>query len=252
MNLRLLQAAFAQGLRQPGHLPPPDGAPDFEARFDAYRNNAWQFFVAALEQTFPVVERRVGNEFFRRLASEYRSAHPSRCGDLHWVGAEFPAWLAGRMAGTGYEWLADLARLEWAVTDAVVAATAPSAALDSLQHIGPEALVDLRLTLHPSVRCVASAFPVWSVWQANQDGDAPPVDLAQGCEYCVVACIGDRPVIYRIEATDHRLLGRLAQGDTLGEALQESGADPAALGRVLGWAFAEQLVATVISPSAPA
>lgn len=252
MNLRQFQAAFAQGLRQPGSAPPPDGAPDFDARFDLYRNNSWQFFATTLEQTYAVVQRRVGNEFFRQLAREYRIVHPSRRGDLHWVGEDFPAWLAGRMAGSGYEWLADLARLEWAVTSAVVAAAAPSATLGSLQHIAPDALADLRLTLHPSVRFVTSAFPVWSVWQANQQDDAPSVDLAQGSEHCVVACIGDQPVVYRIETADHRMLERLALGDALGEALDAAGSDAAVLGRVLGWAFAEKLVASVISPSAPA
>ncbi|MDH5246470.1 MAG: DNA-binding domain-containing protein, partial [Betaproteobacteria bacterium] len=93
MNLRQLQAAFAMGLRRPDTAPPSDGAPDFDERFDAYRNNAWQFFAAALEQTYPVVQRRVGNEFFRQLAREYRAVHPSRRGDLHWVGVAFPAWL---------------------------------------------------------------------------------------------------------------------------------------------------------------
>lgn len=252
MNLRQYQAAFAQGLRQHAQSLPADGAPDFAERFDAYRNNAWQFFATALEQTYPVVQRRVGAEFFRQLAREYRAMHPSRRGDLHWVGADFPAWLATRMADSGYEWLADLARLEWAVSDAVVAAAAPCADLSSLRDTPAEDLAGLHIELHPSVRFVTSAFPVWSIWQANQQDAAQPIDLALGGEDCIVACVEDRPAVYRVEATDHRVLLRLASGDNLGDALDAAGAEPAVLGRVLGWAFAERLVAGVISPSAPA
>lgn len=252
MSLRDTQAEFARALRQPGAVPASDGEPDFAERFDAYRNNAWQFFAAALEQTYPVVQRRVGAEFFRRLVHEYREAHPSRQGDLHWAGADFAPWLQQRLAGSGYDWLADLARLEWAVAEAVVAASAPAAALHELAAFPPESLAGLRVNLHPSVRLVASAYPVWSVWQANQQDDADPVDLAQGAEHCVVACIDERPVLYRIAATDHQVLDRLQQGDALGAALAAADADPEALGRVLGWAYSERLVAAVLSPSAPA
>jgi hypothetical protein len=48
------------------------------------------------------------------------------------------------------------------------------------------------------------------------------------------------------------VLEHLAHGETLGAALDAAGAEPAALGRVLGWAFTEQLVTGVVSPSAPA
>jgi hypothetical protein len=199
-----------------------------------------------------VVQRRVGGEFFRQLAREYRAGHPSRHGDLHWVGADFPTWLARRMAGSGYDWLADMARLEWAVAEALVAAAAPAAGIASVAAIAPESLADLRLALHPSVRFVASSHPVWSIWQANQQQDASPVDMALGGEHCVIACVGEQPVVFRIDESDHVLLERLAAGDTLAEAIELAHADAEALGRVLGWAFGERLVAGVISPSAPA
>ncbi len=80
----------------------------------------------------PVTQRRVGADFFRQLAHEYRARHPSRHGDLHWIGEAFPAWLASRMAGTGYEWLADLARLEWACEESAPQRICEPAGLESL------------------------------------------------------------------------------------------------------------------------
>jgi hypothetical protein len=252
MNLRQTQRAFAQALRRTDSVQAVDGAPDYAERFDTYRNNAWQFFATALEQTYPVLQRRVGREFLRQLAREYRAAHPSKSGDLHWVGADLAGWLENRMAGSGYEWLADLARLEWAVTAASVAAVRPAASLAELAKFDADVLAELRLTLQPSVHLVTSAYPVWSVWQANQRDDAEPIDLAQGGEHCVIACIDDRPVVYRIDAVDFRVVEQFARGEMLGAALDAAAADSAALGRVLGWLFAESLVARVVSPSAPA
>lgn len=249
-ELRTLQAAFGRSLL----LPQPAAedlqllargamAAEFAGRFDVYRNNAWQFFLAALERTYPVVQRRVGAEFFRQLAREYRAVHPSRRGDLHWVGEQFPAWLGQRLRDTGYEWLADLARLEWACEEAVTAGHAPPLALAQLARHAPEALAQLQVALQPSLRLVASRYPVWSVWQANQqEGDTGPVDLEQGAEHCVAACSDERVAVYRLQATEFTLLSQLHAGLTLEAALAAADADAEVLGRLLAWAFGERLV----------
>jgi hypothetical protein len=218
----------------------------FEERFEVYRNNAWQFFQAALERTYPVLQRRVGPDFFRQLAREYRDVHPSRRGDLHWAGEEFPAWLAGRLDGTGYEWLADLARLEWACEEAAVAPAAAPIDLTALAQFAPDDLPGLRLLWQESLRRMPSSYPVFSVWQANQ-GDAEPatVDLAQGAERCVVACAADRVVVYRLDPVDFALLDALSEGQTLGAAIDSTGADANDLARVLAWAFGAGLVTGV-------
>jgi hypothetical protein len=248
--LQQLQDTFGQGLRSgtPDHaaleqLAAGSDTGAFEERFEVYRNNAWQFFQAALERTYPVLQRRVGPDFFRQLAREYRDVHPSRRGDLHWVGEEFPAWLAGRLDGTGYEWLADLARLEWACEEAAVAPAAAPIDLTALAQFAPDELPALRLQWQQSLRRVPSPYPIFSVWHANQ-GDAEPatVDLAQGAEHCVVACASDRVVVYRLDPIDFALLAASAEGQTLGTAIDSTGADANDLARLLAWAFGEGLV----------
>jgi len=260
-DLKTLQAAFGRSVRS-AHangtdLQPLAGSDDatlFGAGIDVYRNNAWQFFLTALERTYPVTQRRVGADFFRQLARDYRVQHPSQHGDLHWIGAAFPAWLAARMAGTDYEWLADLARLEWACETSVAAAQHDPVGLESLGRFDPDVLPGLALVLQPSLQLVASPFPIWSVWQANQhDVAAAPVDLAAGAEHCAVACIADRVVVYRLEAADHRLLQHLCAGMSLGDATEAAASDAETLGgllgRLLGWAFGEGLVVQVVKTS---
>jgi hypothetical protein len=59
-----------------------------------------------------------------------------------------------------------------------------------LQGLAPDQLESLRLATHPSLRFVASDFPLLTIWQAHQ-GDAAgigTIDLAQG---------GDMLLVYR-------------------------------------------------------
>jgi hypothetical protein len=256
--LRDLQRAFAERLRGAGAPSSGDawlraaGGASVDDRTGVYRNNTRLFFRNALALTYPVLQRRVGDDFFRRLAHEYHARHPSRSGDLHWVGAEFPAWLETRLAGSAYAWLADLARLEWACEESMAAAQQPAAGLEALAAVPAEVLDQASVRLQPSVRLLVSPYPVASVWQANQrDGDGAPVDLAQGPEHCVSACDGDRVVVYRLPPIQHALLVELHAGQTFGAAIEAARATPEELSQVLGWAFAENLVVAV-NPSGQA
>jgi hypothetical protein len=252
------QRAMARVLQAHRGVPVPAGwfaGPEAIAvvdRLAVYRNNSKQFFRTALALTYPVLQRRVGDDFFRQLATEYRAEHPSRSGDLHWVGAHFPDWLQGRLRDTEYAWLADLARLEWSCEEAAAAALESPLSVEALATLPPEALDGTRLRLQPSLHLVASGWPVWSVWQANQVDDAEPVDLATGPEHCACAGTADAGiVVYRIEAEAYALLARLQGGMSFADAVSDSGSTADALARLLGWAFAEGLVVGV-SPSGPA
>ena len=256
-DLKALQAEFGRSVRSANAngtdlqlVAGSDDTTPFGAGIDVYRNNAWQFFLTALKRTYPVTQRRVGADFFRQLARDYRAEHPSQHGDLHWIGEAFPAWLACRMTGTGYEWLADLARLEWACETSVAAAQRDPVGLESLRRFDPDVLPHLALVWQPSLQLVASPFPIWTVWQANQHEEAAiPVDLAAGAEHCAVACIADQVTVYRLEAAEHRLLQHLCAGMSLGDAGAAAALDAETLGRLLGrllgWAFGEGLVVQV-------
>jgi len=258
-SLGQLQARFAAALCSPGH----DGATadpaliagivddglEPAARLNLYRNNARAMFVGALERSFPVIVRRVGDGYFHRLAAEYRAAHPSRSGDLHWIGGNFPAWLAVRLGGTEYAWLADLARLERACEEVLVAADAPAIPIEALGGVAPEVLPEMRLRLQPTLRCVSSAFPVWSVWRANQPdqpGDAIAPD--RGAEHVVVTRADDRPVLHLRPEAEVRFIAVLASGACLQDALETSSSSVEDLPRALAWLFQNGLVVALEAP----
>ena len=258
-NLAELQARFAAALRSPGHggetADPAliagivDDGLEPAARLNLYRNNTRAMFVGALERGFPVIVRRVGDGYFHRLAAEYRDAHPSRSGDLHWIGENFPAWLAVRLAGTEYGWLADLARLEWACEEVLVAADVPAIPIEALGGVAPDVLPQIRLRLQPALRCVSSAYPVWSVWRANQpDQPGGAVAADRGAEHVVVTRADNRPVLHLRPEAEVRFVAALTAGAGLQDALEDSSLPVEDLPQALAWLFQNGLVVALDAP----
>jgi len=213
------------------------------ARLAVYRNNARAMFDGALERTYPVLRRRVGEDYFRQLARGYRVRFPSRSGDLHWVGEHFARYLAETEASTGYAWLAELAALEWACECAFIAAHESPMEPRELLGLAPDDLARARLRLQSSLHCVASSWPVLEVWRANQpDADGHAVDLSNGGQCVLVSCGPDGLELAEVSRAGLEFT-RLLQSDApLGAAVEESGLDLAELPGVLGRLFAGGLV----------
>ena len=248
-SLPEVQARFAAALRGERGLLETDVVDDgieSAARLAVYRNNARATFEGALERTYPVLRRRVGEDYFRRLAHGYRQRFPSRHGDLHWVGEHFARYLAETEAGTGYEWLAELAELEWACECAFIAARESPVQPQELLALVPDDLARARLRLQPSLHCVASSFPVLDVWRANQpDADGHAVDLALGGQCVLVGCGPDGLELAEVSRTGLEFTHLLQSGALLGAAVEASGLDLAELPGVLGRLFGSGLVTEV-------
>ena len=95
------EAAFARALFEdalPAGLAayPPEIA---QARFAVYRNNVASSLIKALEARFPVIERLVGDAFFKGVAHAFIRAHPPRSPVLMEYGDAFPAFLTAFPAG---------------------------------------------------------------------------------------------------------------------------------------------------------
>lgn len=209
-----------------------------EARLRIYRNNSRAMFEGALERTYPVLRRRVGEDYFRQLAHGYRERHPSRSGDLHWVGRDFPAYVSETLGDSEYAWLAELAALEWVCECALVATYRAPLGIEALTGLDPDALGDARLKLQDSLHCVASSFPVLDVWRANQpEAAGEAVDLALGGQCVLVSCGDEGLELREVPPPVLEFVRLLQQGVTLGEAVDGSALAPDELPRALGTLF---------------
>jgi hypothetical protein len=253
-SLPEVQARFAAALRGERGLLETDVVDDgieAAARLSIYRNNARAMFEGALERTYPVLRRRVGEDYFLQLAHGYRQRFPSRNGDLHWIGEQFPRYLAETEAGTGYEWLAELAELEWACECAFIAARESPVEPQELLGLAPDDLAQARLRLQPSLHCVASSWPVLEVWRANQpDADGHAVDLSLGAQCVLVSCGPDGLELVEVSRDAFELTRLLQSGTPLGTAVEQSRLDLAGLPGVLARLFSSGLVTGVTVPEA--
>lgn len=167
LSLRETQTKFAAAVLE--------GA---DAACAVYRNNVFGCLTRALANTYPVVEKLVGEGFFKYAASQYIARHPSRSGNLDEFGGSFSGFLRGFAPAAGLVYLPDVAQLEWLCHQVLLAADCPP----------PGA------RLHPAVALFASDWPVHRIWQVNQPGwtGDTTVDLGLGGVKLAVKRAGHR------------------------------------------------------------
>jgi hypothetical protein len=191
-------------------------------RLAIYRGQLHAVFARTLALEFPVIERLVGGAYFRQLALQFQAAHPSRAGNLHHIGAPFPAFLRDRFRGGDYDYLNDVAALEWALQESAVAADAPPLDPQVLRSIAPAGYAQLHFALHPAARLVSSTYPVLAIWHANQAGSAArgTIDLASGQTRVLVHRGAQGVGFHVLSAPECALLGAFAENSCLGTALE--------------------------------
>lgn len=195
-----------------------DGVIGAARRFSIYNDNAYISLSKTLAVHFPVVERLVGEAFFRYAAHEYIKAHPPRVPQLLAYGDRFPGFIAAFEPAQSVPYLADVAGLEWARNAALFAADAAPVNADALRTYPADRYGDLRFDLHPTARWISSPWPIQAIWLANQEETVPRVNIQQGGESVLVVRPGHKVINTAISAGDAALLARLAEGQTLDEA----------------------------------
>ncbi len=233
LSLRDLQLRFVAALFEGQDAvvtPHIEGTAEIAAaRLAVYRNNLREGFLKALAIDYPVVERLVGEDFFRQTARDFQLQHPSRRGDLAHVGEPFPEYLRSRFGAGEYAWLPDVAELEWALQEVAVAPDAAGLDTASLADIPPHRYPDLVFEPHPATRLVDSPFPVVRIWQSNQPGaPAETVDLDAGADRVLVRRRGDELEFVHLAVADFTFARMLSRRTPLGLATDASLAvDPA-------------------------
>ena len=196
------------------------GGLDTAARIGIYRNNILGNYRRALGATYPVVRKLVGAQLFNAAVDAFARAYPSQQGDVNRYGGELARFLNTYAPARELPYLPDVARLEWAVDQAAIAADARPLDLDALAAVPAEALEHLRFVLHPSAQLVVAPYPILRIWQVNQDdfsGD-DAVDLGAGGDALLVVRGANGVTIERLGPGEHALLGAFAERAGLGQA----------------------------------
>jgi hypothetical protein len=171
----------------------------------------------ALESDYPGLARFLGPAAWEGLVRSYVQAHPSRSYTLNVLGRDLPEFLAAaRVRRPAF--CRDLARLEWAVSEAFDAPEAPPLTGDDLDAIAPDQWERARLVPAPALRLVVLEHDAGAHLDALREGRRrPPVHRRRS-----------RVVVYRRgyavfrreqTAAAFALLEDLVGGLTVGRAL---------------------------------
>ncbi len=171
LTLRELQVGFRQSIAGEAagtllELIAGDGF-DPADRLGFYRNNVITRLIDSLSATYPVVSQLVDPRFFSYAATEFIGRHLPAGGCLGEYGAEFPAFLAGFAPASELRYLADVAKLEWAIHEVRRAATSPPMPIAALTGMrGDPAQAKLRIKA--AARFLSAPYAIDQIWIAHQ------------------------------------------------------------------------------------
>ena len=193
-------------------------------RLAIYRRAIFANYRNALAATYPVVLQLLGVQPFRAAVDAFVRTQPSVCGDLNVYGDAFPAFLADFEHAGRLPYLADVARLEWAIDEAHRAADAegtPERLLASLAAVPANRLPETTLRLAPSCRLLASGYPILAIWKANQPGDTGDATVPPDASACALLVRRDAGGIgiERLAPGDYAWLAAFAAGATFAAAI---------------------------------
>jgi hypothetical protein len=185
-------------------------------RFSVYRNNVAVSLTEALIDGFPACYNVLGDEHFRGMASVYLRAHPPETPVMARFGGALPAFLDAAPQVANMRWIADLARLEFALRESYHAADAKALTADALAAIPPEALGETRFALAPSLRLIQSDWPVLSIWRRALNPKAP--QASPTAQDVLILRPDFDPLPQLLASGDAAFVMGLAQGFPLSEA----------------------------------
>lgn len=173
------QSAFITALLDPNQDAPiglrgPANRPAGK-RFSVYRNNVAVSLTEALTQSFPILTRIVGPEFFDALAGVFLRQNPPSSPLMMYYGGEMPAFLEGFEPVNHLPYLSDVARMEVAIRTSYHASDATPIAPDTFENIAPDALMAASIRFAPAVHLLRSDWPIYDIYRVNTQENAPAV-----------------------------------------------------------------------------
>lgn len=185
-----------------------------------YRNTSLLGAIEALRDNFPVTCDIVGERIFDVLVTSFARRHPPESPILAQYGCRFPDWLSAQEISDELPYLADVARCERMWVEALHSSDADALQLSDLPQDDPDAMLALRLWLHPAARFEWHKTPAIEIWRAHQDGFEGTFEP----DWRSVGALFTRPDLcvdgIALDAACHRILFGIRIGETLGQAAQ--------------------------------
>lgn len=171
-----LASSVARDWLRPEALPTvlrPSATMSASERLDVYREMYPLRMRDALASDYPALAAFLGRRFMS-FVSEYAKRHPSRSHTLNRFGDHVPRFLIHQRRLQPARFLADLARLELAITESFDAEEAPPLSPEDLKRVTPDRLAKSRFAFCPAVRLVALQWNAGAWLDAFREGRRRP------------------------------------------------------------------------------
>ena len=189
------------------------------ARLRIHRNHVLRSLGTALSATFPTVQALVGEEFFRGMARTFVASDLPQQPVLSEYGVGFPRFVEGYASAGGLPYLADIARLDWALNVAFHSPAEPRLSSGDLSSIPVEQLPAKSVSLAPGAAVLRSVYPIDGIWAAAQPrASSETVELESGGARLLVLRRPDDAGFVSLGEGEASFLEALAAGRTLEEA----------------------------------
>jgi len=202
-----------------GNLKPSD-------RIEIYRTNVRTLHVSVLTSVYPVCEKILGSDYFKQIAKKYFKQNPSQSVDLNEYGDQFPRFLRDlieqRSELEEYQYLADLAQLEWQIQKVYFSADNVKLDMIKFQQACATQAGEMSFSLQASVSILASEYPIAELWQMHQE-DEPDQGATVVAEYEWLCIFRDgyQVSIRKINADLYNLIVAIQDGKTLTDIAEQ-------------------------------
>jgi hypothetical protein len=175
--------------------------------------------IEALEGDYPAVAHYLGDEEFADLVTRYVAVHPSESYTFNRLGTRFPEFLRRSKGVRKKGFVADLARLELAVTEVFDAPQSPAWPAEEIARIPRGAWERAVLKPIAAFRLGAFGYPVNAYLQSVKDDDHDHPDVARKATRVAVWRKGYE--VWRLELSEPAFdfLHALSKGRPFGRAV---------------------------------
>lgn len=203
---------------------PPRG--DADERWHIYATGLQARGREAVENDYPALAKVLGPGALASLVARYLKRHPPISFDIGRLGASLASFLESDPLREELPFLADLARLEWALAEAFVATDEDPWRWQDLAGLGPEQVAELPLRLRAGTARIHSDWPVHAVWSCRyRPLDEIDIPMERG-RHAVLVTRNDLDMVCRsLDRAEEAVLDVARRSGRLGDAVAE-GAQP--------------------------
>lgn len=236
MRLREIQKNFENALLRPAWDCPAWDLPNvsedfcnlfsdfsvpFSERLKIYHANVVGSAVKTLQSNFPLVQKLVGEDFFRSMASMYVIENPPKEGYLNLYGAGIYHFITHYNPAKHLPYLSDIARLEQAISKAYNAPDDTALDINRLNAVPHKELSDLIMKLRPSATLLQSSYPLEEIRALCKDETENIPDMSKTYDTMLLILRPDLDVtVISLAQAEFMILTDLQKGLSLGASLR--------------------------------